>query len=464
LRFRSILIQIVFLHAFALIFAAIFLPLFLGNLLDADVDRLQQRSMRDQAERIGRRLAIAPDGTWSLKLPARLLDQYSQAYGRYAFVVLNSVGDVLFSSRTDRRPLQPIGDVNAPISFFETLTPGGAKTISGTSLRYEREGKVVWVQVSEDLSHRDVIVDDVVAHFFRQIRLITIPAMLILLVIDIVIFRRAMRPLLEASQQASSIGPTRIDVRLTADNVPAEIRPLVTAFNQALDRLEQGFRAQREFAADAAHELRTPLAILLTRIETLQDKQASRELKRDLTGMKRVVNQLLDAADLDTVVIDAAELADLREICIEIAAFIAPLAFGQGKSVAVTGTDDPVIVRGNSEMLRRAVRNLVENALNHAPEDTAVEIDVAPDGTVSVRDEGPGVAPEEREMIFARFWRRDRRAGSAGLGLSIVKRIVEVHGGVITVRNRPARGAEFVVRIAPLRTEVVSQQAPQASV
>jgi signal transduction histidine kinase len=235
--------------------------------------------------------------------------------------------------------------------------------------------------------------------------------------------------------------------------MPPEILPLVKAVNQALDRLELGFRSQREFAADAAHELRTPLAILRTRIETLPHSEASRALGRDVENMSRVVSQLLDATELETAIVDPESVADLHEVGVEIAEFIAPLALKRGKSIELIGVDKPVLIVGNAEMIRRATRNLVENALHHTPEGTAIEIVVGQDGSISVIDNGDGVPPENRESIFKRFWRRSTRAsGGAGLGLSIVKKIVEAHHGSITVEDAPGRGARFIMRFPLLVT------------
>jgi signal transduction histidine kinase len=294
-----------------------------------------------------------------------------------------------------------------------------------------------------------VLIDDIVADFFPRIGWITVPILLVLLAIDIAIFRRALRPVLQASETAQTIGPARTEVRLPTGEIPREILPLVNAVNQALDRLESGFRTQRDFTADAAHELRTPLAILRARIDTLENQPVREALRQDIAGMSRIVSQLLDIAELESFVVDPGEKADLQSVCAEVAAFIAPLALAQGKTIALTGAKDPVWIKGNPETLFQAIRNLAENALNHTPEGTAVEIDVAEDGTVRVLDDGPGVPEGERELIFRRFWRRDRRRpGSAGLGLSIVSRIVEAHAGSIAVENRAAGGAVFSLRFA----------------
>jgi len=131
-------------------------------------------------------------------------------------------------------------------------------------------------------------------------------------------------------------------------------------------------------------------------------------------------------------------------------AFMAPLAVDLSRTIALTGAEQPVWVKGHAEALFRAVRNLVENGLRHAPRGGSVEVDVSADGVVRVLDDGPGVPEAERESIFRRFWRRDRaRAESRGLGLAIVARVAETHGGSVTVANRPGGGAVFALRLQP---------------
>jgi signal transduction histidine kinase len=229
------------------------------------------------------------------------------------------------------------------------------------------------------------------------------------------------------------------------------VRPLVLAVNQALDRLEEGLRIQRDFTADAAHELRTPLSILRTRLDLLKDPEMGKALRQDVEGMAHIISQLLDIAELDAFVVDPLEKADLRSVTADVAQFVAPLALAQGKDVALLGATAPVWVKGNPEMLSRAIRNLSENAINHTAPGTTVEFVVDANGTVSVLDQGPGIAEEERNLIFQRFWRRDRRkAGSTGLGLSIVQRIAELHSAVITVENRKPAGARFSLKFRPL--------------
>jgi len=447
IRFKSIVSRIICLHVIAVAIVSIFMPLSLYWLLSLAVTSLHNADMQDQADSIAHHLVLRADGSWALDLPVGLQDLYSHAYGRYAYAVVDAAGRVLFSSLQDNSPIFP-ADIRSPqVAFLETRY--GNATIAGTSVPKEISGRTVWIQAGENLTHRDVLIDDIVTDFFKRAGWITLPILLLLLVIDIAIFRRALRPLVQASEQARNISPTRIDVRLPVDGMPNEVRPLVLAVNQALDRLDQGFRVQREFTADAAHELRTPLTVLRTRIDTLADQQVARTLRQDIEGMSRIVSQLLEIAELDTFVVDPLEKTDLQSVCAEVAEFIAPLALAQGKNVALSAETGPTWVRGNAEMLYRAIRNLAENAIYHTPGGTAVEIVVEGNGTVSVLDQGPGIAAAERELVFRRFWRRDRRrTGNAGLGLSIVRRIVDAHSARITVNNRPTGGAQFSLNFA----------------
>jgi len=431
--FKSLIWRIVFLHILAVAMVAIFLPLVLFWLLNSEVDQLHRDAMRAQAEVLAERIVPQADGTLTFNLPDSLRGLYSEAYGRYLYDIRDADGRLLFSSR------RKAGD--------NTPAPRLSETISGAGVSRVIEGKMVRIRVAEDLSHRDVIIDDIISNFFRRVGWITIPILLVLLGIDIVIFRRAVAPLWKASEEASNIGPARTDIRLPTEQIPREIMPLVTAVNQALDRLEDGFRVQRQFTADAAHQLRTPLTILRTRIETLQDGAARQALHADIEAMSRIVAQLLEIAELDTLVLDPGETADLRAVCAEVVGSIAPFAIAQHKDIALKGSDAPVLIHGNAEMLQRAIFNLAENAIKFTAKDTAVDVEVSEDGAVRVRDCGPGIAEAERDLIFQRFWRRDRqRSDGAGLGLSIVRGVADDHAATVAVENLPGGGAEFTLR------------------
>jgi signal transduction histidine kinase len=448
-RFKSIISRIVFLHVVAVAITSILMSLALSWLLSYATDNIHHKAMEEQAVAVGDHLDIGPDGRLKLNLPLDLIGLYSQAYGRYSYAVIDDHGAVLFSSREDHTALFAADPHATAVEFLQQRR--GSATVSGASVKRTVGDKTVWIQAGEDLTNRDVLIDDIVADFYRNVGWITLPILLILLFADIAIFRRALRPLREASEIAEGIAPARPGVRLPTDEIPREVRPLVSAVNQGLDRLEEGFRIQRDFTADAAHELRTPLAVLRTRIDLLEDENLRQALRHNVDGMAHIISQLLDIAELDAIVIDPAEKADLQSVAAEIAEFVAPLALAQGKDVELSGSGGPVWVRGNREMLGRAIRNLAENAINHTAAGSTVEFVVEDNGTISVLDHGPGISEDERVVIFRRFWRRDRRKhGSTGLGLSIVQRIAELHSADIKVENRKPKGACFSLKFVPL--------------
>ena len=448
-RFQSIISRIVFLHVVAVVITSILMSLALSWLLSYATENIHNKAMQEQAATVGEHLSAGPDGRLALNLPSDLLGLYSQAYGRYSYAVIGERGEVLFSSLGNHEALFPNDRRIGAIEYLQQRR--GDATVSGASVKKAIGGQTVWIQAGEDLANRDVLIDDIVADFYRNVGWITLPILLVLLITDIAIFRRALSPLREASEIAEGIGPARPGVRLPTGEIPREVRPLVSAVNQGLDRLEEGFRIQRDFTADAAHELRTPLSVLRTRIDILEDPQMRQALRQNVEGMAHIVSQLLDIAELDAFVVNPEEKADLRSVAAEVAEFVAPLALAQGKDIALSGSAEPVWVKGNAEMLGRAIRNLAENAINHTPDGSTVEFVVEGDGTVSVLDEGPGIKDDERNVIFRRFWRRDRRKqGSTGLGLSIVQRIAELHSATVSVENRKPRGARFSLKFMPV--------------
>jgi signal transduction histidine kinase len=442
IRFKSIISRIVILHVIAVAITSILMSVALSWLLNIAANNIHNEAMEEQAASVAHHLVPLADHSLSLELPPHLQGLYSQPYGRYSYAVVDDQGKALFSSLSDKSPVFLDDPRSHDVQYLQTRKGGAA--ISGASVRRVIGGKTVWVQAAEDLANSDVLIDDIVEDFFKHVGWITLPILLVLLATDIAIFRRALLPLRQASETAQQIGPARTDIRLPLNEIPSEVRPLVSAVNKALDRLDEGFRVQREFTADAAHELRTPLSILRARVETLDDPRVAEALHSDIEAMSRVVGQLLDIAELEAFTIDPSERADLQAACAEVAEFVAPLALEQGREVALLGAAAPVWVKGNAEMIKRAIRNLAENAIRHAPKATLVEFVVEENGTVRVQDRGPGISNEERELIFQRFWRRNRnQQGSSGLGLSIVQRIAELHGATIDVQNRMAGGAQF---------------------
>ncbi|HVO02068.1 MAG TPA: HAMP domain-containing sensor histidine kinase [Candidatus Cybelea sp.] len=309
-------------------------------------------------------------------------------------------------------------------------------------------GDALVLQVTRKVSASKTAIDALIYEWLGEYLPVTVPMLLALIAALVVTLHAALRPLDRLMRYARAIGPAQSGVRLPTDDLPTELLAPVEAVNGALERLDRGFQAQRDFLADAAHELRTPLAILAAHLDSMQDPARTQALRADVERMTRLVNQLLMVAQLEALTILPEDMADLSALASELGGLMAPLAVKSGRSLAVLNADHPVLVRGNRDAIYQALRNLVENALKFTPPETEVEIEVERSGSVSVSDRGPGIPEAQRALLFRRFWRADRRqSGGAGLGLAIAFRIAAAHAGELLVGDNPGGGARFTLRI-----------------
>jgi len=253
--------------------------------------------------------------------------------------------------------------------------------------------------------------------------------------------QRLLRPLRETSAQATQIGPQQLSRRLDEQNLPTELKPLVQAFNQALARLEDGFRNQQRFLENAAHELKTPLALLRGQIE-LGGAVHTEQLLGDVDHLARQVQQLLVLAEVSERSSYQPESVHLLPLAQEVIRFLAPLGTKRGVRLNLLFEDDRTMVHGDRMALFVLLKNLLENALNFAPAQSTVSL-MLRQHTLGVRDEGPGIDPAHMPHVFERFWRNpERRNEGAGLGLAICQEIASAHGWQLTARTLQP-GAEF---------------------
>ena len=448
MNFRSAFSQIVWLQVLTIAATSLVMPAAIFLFLDRTMAEYQVRMLRQHEQTLLAALASGP-GDGPLSVPAAIATPYTQGVGGFAFSILDAGGGrPLLSSQADKPVLAALPARRAVTVFRRRL---GGLPYFGASFPERVHGRAIWIQVGQNLENPDVVMDDVLARFLPQVGWLSAVLLLLLLAADIVIVRRALKPILLASQLAGDISPSRIDVRLPSERMPKEIKPLIDAVNQAFDRLERGFRAQRDLTADVAHELRTPLTLLRMRAEAVDQPTLKTQILSDIDVMTRTVSQLLAMAELENMVVDPADRADLRRVCLEVVEHLAPLSVQADKQIELTGARGPVWVRGRQDFLFQAVRNLVENAVAHTRAGTRVTVELDEDGCVRVLDRGPGIPAESRDRLFERFWRRRRERSAvgagAGLGLSIVAKIADSHSGSVTAGDRAGGGAVFTLSL-----------------
>ena len=247
--FNSLLSRIIWLHLLAVAVLAVILPLAVRFLLNSTASSFEHLTVRRHEAALAVYLQHTPQG-WRLNLPASLKAEYAQASSGYAYAIVDRNDRVLFSSLAGQAALFPRGSGRDSPSFYQRSH--GAAVYYGGSFPVQRGADIAWIQVAQDLEHPDVVVDDIVSAFLQKIAWLILPTLLILAGIDYFIVRRALRPVSEASDMARAIGPSSLQVRLPTAQLPEEIAPLAHAVNQAFDRLEHGFKVQREFTARAS--------------------------------------------------------------------------------------------------------------------------------------------------------------------------------------------------------------------
>jgi len=404
---------------------------------------LNDRELSLRAEDLAR--AVFPDGSGAVQvsLPQKLALAYAGSTDD-VFAVRDASGRLLaasppeFGEQVAKWPLAK----DEP-SYFH-LTNLGSTDYYGLSVELPSKAGPVSISVARTAGTNDLI-SSLLREFVSDIAWVSPLFMVATLAIAIFVIRGGLKPVREVSRMAADIGPSSTSIRLPGANLPTEIKPLVDAVNHALDRLERGFVMQRQFTANAAHQLRTPLAIVTGALDSMQGNGDLCKLRADVARMNRLIEQLLQVARLDAVALEF-ETVDLNEVASAAVAMTAPWAVGQRRTVAFVGSAAPVLVRANRNAAEDAIRNLVENGVLHSPQDAEVAVTVYPDGRVNVADQGSGVSMEDREHIFDRFWRgKDRKSEGAGLGLAIVKEIMRAHGGSVAVEDNSHRGTLFTL-------------------
>ena len=269
---------------------------------------------------------------------------------------------------------------------------------------------------------------------------------------------RALRPVHNISGQVTSITATTLDERVPVPASGDEIAELAGLMNEMLDRLQNASDRQRQFVADASHELRSPLSTIKAAAEISrlsEDPERMRRLAEEVDAeadrMEMLISDLLDLARLDEDAEGPSQQVDVTAVCRDVAG-----RFNDIECSIVFHPSSPVLVEGPASQIERAVFNILLNGTHHAESKVRVVSRLRDNrAVVAVDDDGPGISPELRSVVFDRFARGDesraRSTGGAGLGLAIVKAIASQQGGSITVDESPdLGGASFTLDLGPV--------------
>ena len=386
--------------------------------------QLEERSLSRQTRLLLKDFAVAGDGRVKIKLPPDSEKAYEDRGGTFAYTVFDPEG----------RPVAISPNIDTPLPFFRA-TANSQTNVAHRLIAVTTPTGHVLVLSRRDTGAsafaRSLILSHLVHFFFAWLALILLAIPMIWYVIG-----RNLRSLRRVSEQAAAIGPLSDNTRIVTDDLPSEIMPLVEAFNGALDRLAVAYHLERRLTADAAHELRTPIAVLNLRLQRAQvsghiDWPA---ITGEMCQLRRLLDQMLDLARKDRIDSAEREIIRLSRIVRETIAMLLPVAEEKGRKITIDAQDE-LLVLGSSDNLRDMLRNLVENALIHGAGSIRVTVrtGISHDNSVvvEVRDEGAGVPPAKRDLVFERFSKAQQGSPGAGLGLAIVRQVVRLHEGTV---------------------------------
>lgn len=392
---------------------------------------MQDQTVQEQAKTVAGHLQPSSGlNKVFLDLPDALRQFYASNGDTYQYVVRDELGNRLYASPFANPGVYPKDFPQIDESKFNFNGASGRKFI-GVTIPAHIGDKTLYVQAAQFKDASDIFLDEITNVFLDKLLWIGVPFYLCLLLVITWTLRRGLNPLHEAAEEAGKMSIADLSLRLREAHVPTEVLPLVRSVNSSYSRLEKSIQEQRELTEDIAHELRTPLTILKTRVDTLAQTDKVKELTGDIDAMIKQVNQMLDITRLEYA--DTMEMrpVDLAEVLSQCCQDFFPLFIKAQRELRVKGIDKPVYISGNKDLIYRAICNLLDNALEYSPSKTPVDAALE-NNVIKITDYGKKIPDERRSVIFERF-QKDRspsaRKSGAGLGLSIVSKTMEVHGG-----------------------------------
>ncbi|RLV59876.1 sensor histidine kinase [Parashewanella curva] len=243
---------------------------------------------------------------------------------------------------------------------------------------------------------------------------------------------------------AQSFDPDSIDHTLPESGLPNEVLPLIQAINQMINKIDDSKEQQNFFLSTAAHEMRTPLAILRTRIEELSSGEVKEQLKQDIYRLTKLVNDLLKLMRIKTPE-QFSKHIEIVEIIKTVIAERAPNALMNEVELSFYSEINSFEILGDKGLFEVAIANLIDNAVSFSPKGAEVSISIDSKGTITVIDQGQGISPKVMPRLFEPFAKAPPNRDGHGLGLAIVKAIINLHRGEINAYNFPSSGAKFSI-------------------
>lgn len=369
---------------------------------------------------------------------------------KIAFALFSEDGKLLIRSLSGAELLK-----EAEVSRVEGFYDLSAGKYAWRIFRVHDPVNKVWLQVAERADVRGELVRDIAKTTIA-------PGLLLFPIFAFLAFRVikfGLDPLNSLAQQIAKRDSNDLSPIDVASHLPIELSPLRTAFNSFMNQLSQAMLRERRFTADAAHELRTPLAVLKIHAQNAlqantaeQQKNALERLVQGVDRATRVVEQLLTLARLEPQQsVEALQRVDFKELVKSEVAALAPLAIQKQQEIGFTACDEPVWAQGYPIALSILIKNLLDNAIRYTPSQGRVEIylQLLQDKLeLKVVDTGPGLDEVAQQRVFERFYRQDSgNETGAGLGLSIASKVTELHQGEISLKNAEPQGcvARFVM-------------------
>ena len=399
----------------------------------------------DVADALKEAVARDAQGQLLVKQTPRL-DKIIQDFPTFWYVVSDKSGEVSHGQLPKWRPHKPI-TVQDGTSFL-------AYAIDGETRNFKRMTAVRNTPVGEVL-----IETGGVAYTSTQLMLgtltdatiVALPIILVLLATGFaaLVFVPAAiaRPVRAVATAAEMIDGVPDGRRLPEASAPAELLPLVTAFNRALSRIDRAAEAQRHFLSNDAHELRTPLTNARTMLEVIPDGALRARLIAENQKLSTIVTMLLQLARISMEPVELTDI-DLVALARRVTAEHVPMALKAGGEIGFTGPDAPVWIRGSEPAIAVALSNLIRNAVIHAGAGGPILVAVDTAASLSVIDSGPGLQADEPERLLEPFERGHARGEGMGLGLSIVSQVMAAHHGRVGLRATPGGGTTVELSFA----------------